>query len=79
MLLHGEMKMNAIKLQDMIFPKYQEFVEHNGHCPNTLLVGYRLSYTITSLLEEPNPTYAGMKVICCDKLEPTEFKLGILL
>ena len=71
--------MNAIKLQDMIFPKYQEFVEHNGHCPNTLLVGRDLSFQISLLLHTARPVYAGMDVVCCESLAPNDFKLGVLL
>lgn len=71
--------MNAIKLQDMIFPKYQEFVEHNGHCPNTLLVGYSLGWQLVQFTAEARPVYAGMNVVCCESLAPNDFKLGVLL
>lgn len=70
--------MNINQLQDLVFPKYQEFHDHYGHLPNTLVTSPNLAFNMSYLLD-PETTFAGMVISVDQKLAGNEFKLGVLL
>lgn len=78
--------MTLIELQDLVFPKYQEYTERYGTCPNNLIVSERLVwklYQVQGLFSTPqdhyNPHFAGMKIRVDYRLSGNEFKLGVLV
>lgn len=71
--------MTSTELQDLVFPKYQDFHSHYHVLPNVLKVSYELSMEICELFNTEHPIYCGMRVECDLKLDTEEFELGVLL
>lgn len=78
--------MTLLELQDLVFPKYQEYTERYGVCPNNLIVSEKLAwqlYQVHGLFntqqEQYNPHFAGMKIRVDYRLTGNEFKLGVLV